>query len=260
MKINWFTLIAQIINFLVLMWLLKRYLYKPILKAIDERENKIVAQLKDAEVKKAEAGKERDEFNKKNEVFDQEREALMQKAIAESNLEAQKLKEKARKEANALRVKLERGARKDQENRNREITEKIQHEVLDMAKMTLAELSSVSLEEQTVSTFLKKINTLTVKEKEKFISTLKSGNEHILVQSAFRLSGKQQTAVRQAITKLLGKESQFQFKNAAELISGIELSANGYKLSWSFSAYLKSLEKSITESGKDTFKIKSEKA
>ncbi len=258
MKINWFTLIAQIINFLVLMWLLKRYLYKPILKAIDERENKIVAQLEDAEVKKAEAGKERDEFNKKNEVFDQEREALMQKAIAESNLEAQKLKENARKEANALKVKLEKGARKDQENRNREITERIQHEVLDMAKTTLAELSSVSLEEQTVLAFLKKINTLTVTEKEKFTATLKSGNGPILIQSAFKLSGKQQTAVRQAFTKLLGKESQFQFKTVAELINGIELSANGYKLSWSFSAYIKSLEKSIIESGKDSLKIKSE--
>ncbi len=55
MKINWFTLIAQVINFIILMWLLKRYLYKPILKAIDERENKIKAQLNDAEARKAEA-------------------------------------------------------------------------------------------------------------------------------------------------------------------------------------------------------------
>ncbi len=83
MKINWFTLIAQVINFLVLMWLLKRYLYKPILKAIDERENKIVVQLKDADAKKAEAEKERDEFDQKNKTFDKQKAEMMQKVISE---------------------------------------------------------------------------------------------------------------------------------------------------------------------------------
>ena len=40
MKINWFTVIAQLVNFLILVWLMKRFLYKPILNAIDEREKK----------------------------------------------------------------------------------------------------------------------------------------------------------------------------------------------------------------------------
>ena len=41
MPINWFTVVAQVINFLILVWLLKRFLYKPILHAIDEREKGI---------------------------------------------------------------------------------------------------------------------------------------------------------------------------------------------------------------------------
>ena len=40
MEINWFTVIAQVINFLILVWLLKRFLYKPVLNAIAEREKK----------------------------------------------------------------------------------------------------------------------------------------------------------------------------------------------------------------------------
>ena len=35
MLIDWFTVAAQVVNFLVLMWLLKRFLYKPIVYAID---------------------------------------------------------------------------------------------------------------------------------------------------------------------------------------------------------------------------------
>ena len=39
MLIDWFTVVAQAANFLVLVWLLKRFLYKPILGAMDAREN-----------------------------------------------------------------------------------------------------------------------------------------------------------------------------------------------------------------------------
>ncbi len=41
MSIDWITVIAQIVNFLVLIWLLKRYLYRPILNGIDAREAEI---------------------------------------------------------------------------------------------------------------------------------------------------------------------------------------------------------------------------
>jgi len=38
MLIDWFTVVAQVINFLILVWLMKRFLYKPILNAIAARE------------------------------------------------------------------------------------------------------------------------------------------------------------------------------------------------------------------------------
>ena len=41
MSIDWITVIAQIANFLLLVWLLKRFLYRPILDGIDAREAEI---------------------------------------------------------------------------------------------------------------------------------------------------------------------------------------------------------------------------
>ena len=96
MPIDWFTVVAQAINFLILVWLLKRFLYKPILHAIDEREKGIAAQLAQAEAKKAESQKERDDFQHKNEAFDQERAALLKKAADEANRERQRLLDEAR--------------------------------------------------------------------------------------------------------------------------------------------------------------------
>ena len=60
--------------------------------------------------------------------------------------------------------------------------------------------------------------------------------------------------LRVPLITILGTESQFQFKTAPELISGIELSSNGYKLAWSISEYLNSLEKSISEMIKEKSK------
>ena len=62
MIIDWFTVGAQALNFLILVWLMKRFLYKPILHAIDERERRIAVALADANAKKTAAQKERDDF------------------------------------------------------------------------------------------------------------------------------------------------------------------------------------------------------
>lgn len=245
MQINWFTVIAQIINFIILIWLLKRFLYKPILKAIDERENKIAGQIKDAEALEAIAKKEQVEFAKKNETFDNEKKKLMDEAIAENNEERKKLHETARNEAIELRSKLEKSLKEMQENLNQDIVKKTQQEVFSIARKTLADLASLSLEEQTIIIFIKRLKDLGKEEKKKFIAAFKSVSNPILVQSAFDLPEKQQADIINAVNELLDNKTQFQFKTDPEITSGIELSSNGYKLAWSISEYLISLQNNI---------------
>src|SRR5579871_6662523 len=102
MLIDWFTVGAQTLNFIILVWLLKRLLYRPILNAIDAREKRIVAQLAQADAKKAEASAQRDEFQRKNEAFDQQRAALLAHARQEAQLERQRLLDEARQAAETL--------------------------------------------------------------------------------------------------------------------------------------------------------------
>src|SRR5271156_6487135 len=144
MPINWFTVAAQAINFLILVWLLKRFLYKPILHAIDERAKGIATQLAEAEAKKAEAQKERDEFQHKNEAFDQERAALLKKAADEATAERQRLLDEARKDADALRAKRRDALQSEQRNLNVEIIRWTQKEVFSITRKTLADLASAS--------------------------------------------------------------------------------------------------------------------
>lgn len=245
MQINWFTVIAQVLNFLILVWLLKRFLYKPILDAIDEREKRIAAQLEDAASKKAEAEKEQDDFRQKNETFDQQQKDMMDKAVAAIKETRQKLLENARNEAAALQSKLEKASKASQEKQNQAIVQNTISEVFAISRKTLGDLASVGLEAQTTHTFVKRINELKAEQKKQFIEAFKRDGKPIMVRSAFELPEKQQTEIKGAVTKILGTKTKFQFEIMPELISGIELAANGYKQSWSISAYLESLEKSI---------------
>jgi F-type H+-transporting ATPase subunit b len=259
MKINWFTVIAQIINFFVLVWLLRRFLYKPVLKAIDERENKIASELKDAKAKETEAKKEQAEFLKRNEKFDQQKKKLMDNVIAETNGEREKLLEDARNEAAVLRSKLGKSLDAMQENLEHDIAQKTQEEVFAIARKTLKDLASMSLEEQSVNIFINRLKELKNEEKKKLTDAFKSGSDSILVQTAFDLPSKQQTEIKSTVNEILGTKTQFQFKTVPKLISGIELTSNGYKLAWSISEYLSSIQKSISETMKAELKEEPEK-
>jgi len=247
MKIDWFTVIAQIVNFIVLVGLLWHFLYKPILRAIDEREKKIAAELADAAAKKAEAAKEQEDFKQKNEKFDQEKKDLMTKAEAEAEAEHQKLLESARTDATALKTKLDEAQKEAQDTLNHQIMQKTRNEVFAITRKALADLASVSLEEQSGNMFIKRLNELSEDEKKKFRDAFQGNKNPVIVRSAFDLPAKQQAEIKDAVNKILSADTPFQYKTTPELISGIELTANGYKLAWSISEYINALEKSLPE-------------
>ncbi|MGI8636369.1 MAG: hypothetical protein ACR2KZ_13300 [Segetibacter sp.] len=256
MKINWFTVIAQAINFLILVWLLKRFLYKPILNAIDEREKKIAAQIKDADDKKAAAIKEEADYKKRNDDFDAQKKALMDKAVADTNTQRDKLLEDAKNEASTLRSNLEKAIKEKQESDALASADKTQQQVFAITKKALKEMASSSLEEQSVNTFIKRLHALNDDEKQQFITAFKSNANTIFVRSAFDLPKQQQAAMTDAVNETLGTKTTLQFTIKPELISGIELTTNGYKLAWSFTEYLQSLQNSISAATKDKQNVK----
>ncbi len=176
MLINWFTVLAQAVNFLILVWLLKRFLYKPILHAIDEREKGIATRLAQAEATKAEAQKERDDFRHKNEAFDQERAALLKKATDEADAGRQRLLDEAKKEADALRAKREDALRTEQRNLGQDIIRLTQKQVFAIARKTLTDLADTSLEERMGDAFVQRVRALTGDAKEQLVTAFKSSN------------------------------------------------------------------------------------
>lgn len=245
MQVNWFTVIAQIINFLILVWLMKRYLYKPILQAIDEREKRIASDLSAAKIKIAEALKQQAEFQEKNESFDRHKKKLMDEASAEAAEQRLKLLDSAKKEAADIKAKLEKSAKSLEQNLSEELSQKTQNEVFSITKKVLSELATTNLEEQTVHVFIGKINALTAAGKKQFIDAFHGSTSPILIKSAFDLAEKDKKSIKVAIGVILGEGARYEFKTDSKIVGGIELSTKGYKLSWSLASYVDSLEKSM---------------
>jgi F-type H+-transporting ATPase subunit b len=247
MLINWFTVAAQVINFLVLMWLLKRFLYAPVLRAIDARETGIAARLAEAETKQKEAQAERDDFHQKTEAFDQQRDALLQKATQDAAAEKDRLVAAARKDADALHSQWQDALQNEQHSLGEEITRRTQKGVFEIARKILAELATADLEGSMSSVFITRLHDLSGAEHDQLAASLKASSRTAVVRSAFDLPPAKRKAIQTAVSDLLAAPAHLHFVTAPELVSGIELTTDGQKVAWNISDLLGTLAKSVDE-------------
>lgn len=247
MLIDWFTVIAQAVNFLILVWLLKHFLYRPILNAIDAREKRIAGELADADAKKADAGKERDEFRRKNDEFELQRAALFGKATEEAMAERQRLFDAARKDSDDLRTKQQEALQREYQNLSEEIARRTRAEVFAISRKALLDLAGSELEAHMVDVFVRRLRELDAAAAERLASALQSPSVPVLVRSAFEMPAAQRTLIEGAIRKTLAAATQVRFEVAPDLIGGIELIIQGQKIAWSIADYLGSLEKDVNE-------------
>ncbi|MBC7700520.1 F0F1 ATP synthase subunit B [Aquabacterium sp.] len=247
MLIDWFTVGAQALNFIILVWLMKRFLYKPILDAIDSREKRIADSLADADAKQAEAHKERDEFQHKNEAFDQQRAALLSQATKEAQAERQRLLDEARQAADALSSKRQEALRADAGRLNQAIVQRTQQEVFAIARKTLSDLASTSLEASAVELFIQRLSALDGQSKTSLVNALNAAPSLAMVRSAFELPAAQRQSIQAAVNDTFSTKIDFRFETAPDLVCGIELSSNGVKVAWSIADYLGSLQIGVGE-------------
>jgi len=247
MLIDWFTVGAQVINFLILAWLLKRFLYRPILDAIDARERRIASELADADARKTEAAKERTTFEEKNASFDMERASLLTQATQAADTERQRLLDAARNEAAALSTKWQESLQAEVGELHQAISRRAQQEVFAIARKALGDLAGVTLEDRMVAAFVDRLRALGDDERKTLASAVKKSIAPIVVRSTFDLPAMQQETIKASVHDVLGTDVDLVFKTTPDLVSGIELSTDGQKLEWSIAQYLTDLEGCVGE-------------
>jgi F-type H+-transporting ATPase subunit b len=245
MLIDWFTVGAQLLNFLILVWLLKRFLYKPIRNAIDAREQRIAAQLADADAHKAAAHKEQEEFQSRNAAFDAERNAMLAKVAAEAAMLRERLLGEARQAADDWSAKQARSLHDDRVRLGQEVTHVVRSEVFAIVRRVLGDLAAVGLEERIGEVFMRRLRDMDAKAKQALGAAIQASSEPVLVRSTFSMPPERQAAVQNALNEAFCAAIRIRFQTAPESISGIEIVAGGQKLAWSIDDYLNSLEERV---------------
>jgi F-type H+-transporting ATPase subunit b len=245
MLIDWFTVAAQILNFIILVWLLKRFLYKPILDAVAARELRITKELANADSIKTEAEQMRDEFQSKNQTFEAQREKCLKQVTGEVATEREILITQARKDAEALRLKAIEALQKETTNLNQTIGHKVQAEVFAITRQVLWDLASQSLEQLVSAKLIEKLRAMDDNTREEFSLAFGTKSDPALLLSAFELPTEQRHSIQDALREIFGNDIQLKFEMAPNLIGGIELSANGQKIAWSIADYLDSMEQGV---------------
>ena len=251
MPIDWFTVIAQTVNFAILLWLLKRFLYQPIVDGLDAREAKIAGILQDADKNKTQAHKLQSEYAQKLASIEKKRSEMLANANEEANVERQKLVELAQVAADDMLRKRLAALQHDLHNLKHDIMLKSVAEVYALCRKILAELADSDLEVLLFNKLLQRLQTLDKKQSNELQQALSRTDNSVEVRSVFELSKVQQDSLQQCLQQIMQAESQasikLNFSLLPKLISGIELSVSGWKIPWSMHNYLAELQQHLDE-------------
>lgn len=247
MTIDWFTVAAQLLNFIILVWLMKRFLYQPILSAIDAREQVIAGKLDDAEKKHAAAAKEQEDFRQKNESFDQQRSALLKTATDEVAAERERLLQDVRQDEEEAQAKRSEAVRLQVKNLHDRLVHLMQQEVFAIARKTLSDLAATSLEAAMSAAFIHRVRNLDDSAKSTIAAALANASEAATVRSAFAIPERQRADIQTALKETFSADIALRYEVDPTTISGIEFSTNGQRVTWSIAAYLRQLEQHVGE-------------
>ena len=263
MLIDWFTVAAQIVNFLILIALLKYFLYDRIVRAMDEREKKVSSRLEDAGKKKQEAEEKAKSNLEKEQEIEEQREEMLLQAKQDAEERRKELTQQARKEVEVLRSRWVESVQKERESFVSELRKMAADQVYSVVRKVLKDMADSSLEQSVIEVFLKKIRNMEKQEQKETARVVKKGDGRMLIRSAFEISISSQRKITQILHEHIDDSMEINYETAPSMILGIELKTRGYKIAWNIQEYIGILEEKATEAmerqARDELREKKEK-
>jgi F-type H+-transporting ATPase subunit b len=245
MLIDVFTVIAQIVNFLILVYLLKRFLFHRIIQIMDEREGQITGHMKEAETAKDESRKELEEQQRIRKELEQKWDEM----LAQAKKDARQKREAMVKDARAKIEEEEKHWREAMLKQRTAFLRDLRHlsceQVCRISRKVLSDLAGEKLENQLIESFLIQLRKLEKKEKDDFIRVIHQDDGKLRVNSSFKLTREKESEIRKALEEMIGDKVKIDFQVLPELICGIETRSEGKKISWNIENYLDGLEEQL---------------
>ena len=230
MELSWTTFILEIINFLVLVWVLKRLFYAPVKRAITERRAAVEKTLRDAESSKREAQDLQSRYEGRLREWEMEKERQKEefrKELGEERTKQLKLTEtlvaEEREKAKAQQEK------KDAERRMTEEREAMK-QALEFTSRVLKDVSCPELEQKIVDLVTRHVPST---ERESLPSAAAQSWDHgsaVRVRSAYSLAEPQRDTLTAVLKGKIGMEASIEFAVDRNLLAGLEITIGSFVL------------------------------
>jgi len=240
MHIDWFVFLAQIVNFLILFVLLKKFLYGRIIGAMDAREAKISAVFSDAEKTRQEAHQDAVASQMRLKELERTADELMNKARVDAEAYRRELMEKARQEVDLMQTRWIEAFRSEREAILQELRRLTGNQVYAITRQVLKDLADLDLEQRIVHILAARIETMSQDEREK-IRSLAAEGQRVTVLSDFDIPPEARKTLASALDKI-GSGIDVIYEKTNDLLSGYEFRIDGYKIAWSMKDYMDTLE------------------
>lgn len=225
MQLSWSTFLLEVVNFLVLVWILKRFLYKPVLAAIARRKAAIDKTLSDADAKQQQA--QALELQYRNRLADWEREKEALRAALSEELRAQRERLTA-----DLQKALEQEREKERvlaEQRLAELKDRAAEQGISMGvRFTgrlLQRVASAELERQLFALVLEDLPRLAPVQLQALQEACRDPQHAVKVASAFPLADAERSQLVQALKEATHENVAAAFEQDSSLVAGLRISA-----------------------------------
>ena len=244
MTIDWITVAAQLLNFLVLVWLLKRFLYRPILDGIDARESEIANRMSEASRVQDKAKSTVTHYQAKLDTLQEEQSRSLDRAHQEAMTERDELLNDARQ-----RIREEHSAAKRQQHEQAvEYVAQLHRDsaqtLLSVIRKALQEMSDETLEERLT------LHALSTVDRQEVIgrSAAMAGKK---LQPRITTKTALDTAATQRIcesTEHIWPGCTIEFDTDAEQAPGVTVQFGSSQVSWTIDAYVDELQSRLNDS------------
>jgi len=258
LHIDLFTLFAQIVNFVILMLLLKRFLYKPIVRTMDERERRIGADLDEAERKLTEATREAAVCHAERQEIEDKRGEMLSSAQEEAAAWRRDLIQEARDEIEQRQERWRQSVEREKQSFLSDLRQRAGEQVYEISRRALEDLAGVDLERHIIETFIARLPKAEEPGFEAFaapaVGATPTGDEpeaewrpEAVICTAFDIEGETRERIESAVRQRLAGDFDLRFEVSPDLICGIELRAGGQTAAWSLQNYLETLDENMSQ-------------
>lgn len=242
MLIDPFTIVAQGINFLILVVVLKYVLYDRIVAVIDQRQARIAEQLEEAERREAAASAERDGYEDLRRELEDGRAQMLEEAREAADEERWRRLAEVREDVGELRQHWLAGLDRERGRLLAELERQAAEEIVALGGQALRDLADARLEDQVVAVGLQRL----ADHRDELVAGVGPG-ARVVVRTAFPLDDDQRRRVVDHVEGLLGGDVEVSVERAPTLVCGLELHVGDHAFGWSVTSYLEELRRRLDE-------------